>query len=60
MGTGPFDDYGNRRGKGGAGSVGPRKALEEVAGLVGEEAALKKIVNGLRVKHPEVARDLGW
>lgn len=60
MGTGPFDEYGNRRGKGGPGGVGPRKAIEEAAALVGEQAALMKIVNGLRVKHPEVARDLGW
>jgi hypothetical protein len=60
MGTGPFDEYGNRKGTGGTKGVRPRKVIEEVARDVGEEAALKKIVNGLRVKHPEVARDLGW
>lgn len=60
MGTGPFDEYGNRRGTSAAPRVGPRKAIEEVAEAVGEASALKKIVGGLRSKHPEVARDLGW
>ena len=59
MGTGPFDEYGNRRG-GTKDRVGPRRAIEEVAAAVGEEKALKKIVGGLRAKHPEVAHDLGW
>jgi hypothetical protein len=60
MGTGPFDEYGNRRGTGKTSGVGPREAIEEVAETVGEAKALKKIVSGLRAKHPEVARDLGW
>jgi hypothetical protein len=60
MGTGPFDAYGNRGGVGSTPGIGTRKAIEEVAQTVGETAALKKIVGGLRAKHPEVARDLGW
>jgi len=60
MGTGPFDEYGNRRGISASPGLGPRKAIEEAAETVGETAALKKIVSGLRAKHPEVARDLGW
>ena len=60
MGTGPFDAYGNRHGTGTEPRLGPRKAIEEVAETVGETAALKKIVGGLRARHPEVARDLGW
>jgi len=59
MGTGLFDEYGNRR-VGGTAGIGPRKAIEDVAETVGETAALRKIVGGLRAKHPEVARDLGW
>ena len=60
MGTGPFDEYGNRRGAPANSHLGPRQAIEEVAESVGEADALKKIVGGLRVRHPEVARDLGW
>jgi len=60
MGTGPFDEYGNRVGVGRTPGIAPRKAIEEVAKTVGESAALKKIVGGLRARHPEVARDLGW
>jgi hypothetical protein len=60
MGTGPFDPYGNRGGVGAGPRLAPRAAIEEVAETVGETAALKKIVGGLRAKHPEVARDLGW
>lgn len=60
MGTGPFDEYGNRRGASSSDGSRPREAIEKVAATVGETAALKKIVGGLRAKHPEVARDLGW
>jgi hypothetical protein len=60
MGTGPFDEYGNRGGLGRTPDIRPRQAIEEVAETVGETAALKKIVGGLRARHPEVARDLGW
>jgi hypothetical protein len=60
MRTGPFDEYGNRKGASAAPRVGARQAIEEVAEVVGESAALKKIVAGLRAKHPEVARELGW
>jgi hypothetical protein len=60
MGAGPFDEYGNRRGASATPGVGPRQAIEEVAESVGEVDALKKIVGGLRAKHPGVARDLGW
>lgn len=60
MGTGPFDAYGNRNGASNAPRSGAREAIEEVAKDVGEAAALKKIVGGLRARHPEVARDLGW
>jgi hypothetical protein len=59
FGTGPFDPYGNRQG-GVRAHVAPREAIEEVAKHVGETAALNKIVGGLRARHPEVARDLGW
>lgn len=59
FGTGPFDQYGNRQGPARP-QVAPREAIEEVAEHVGESAALKKIVGGLRARHPEVARDLGW
>jgi hypothetical protein len=60
MGTGPFDEYGNRRDASGKPLIGPRKAIEEVAATVGETTALKKIVGGLRAKHPGMARELGW
>lgn len=59
MGTGPFDEYGNRRERGSP-HVEPRTAIEEVASVVGEVEALKKIVGGLQARHPEVARELGW
>ena len=59
FGTGPFDPYGNRQ-DASRPQVAPREAIEEVAEHVGESAALKKIVGGLRARHPEVARDLGW
>jgi len=60
MGTGPFDPYGNRIGAAVRTNGTPRKAIEEVAEHVGETDALKKIVGGLRARHPEVAHDLGW
>lgn len=60
MGTGPFDEYGNRHGVGSTPGIATRQAIEEVAETVGEAAALRKIVGGLRAKHPEVARELGW
>jgi hypothetical protein len=60
MGTGAFDPYGNRNGTSNGPRPGPREAIEEVAKDVGETTALKKIVGGLRARHPEVARDLGW
>ena len=60
MGTGPFNEYGSRRGTSATAHPGPRQAIEEVAESVGEVDALKKIVGGLRVRHPEVAHDLGW
>jgi hypothetical protein len=60
IGTGPFDPYGNRKGVAARTELAPREAIEEVAEHVGEAAALKKIVGGLRARHPEVARDLGW
>lgn len=60
MGTGPFDEYGNRRGADRADDLDARTAIEEVAAAVGETDALKKIVGGLRARHPEVARELGW
>lgn len=60
MGSGPFDEYGNRGGVGRTPGIGPREAIEEVAETVGESAALRKIVGGLRARHPEVAHDLGW
>jgi len=59
FGTGAFDPYGNRRDVARP-RTAPREAMEEVAEHVGEMAALKKIVGGLRARHPEVARDLGW
>lgn len=60
FGTGPFDPYGNRQDRPMATRKAPREAIEEVADRVGETAALKKIVGGLRARHPEVARELGW
>lgn len=60
MGTGIFDEYGNRRRPSIAPHLPPRQAIEEVAESVGEVKALQKIVGGLRARHPEVARDLGW
>ena len=59
FGTGPFDRYGKRQEVARTRSA-PRKAIEEVAEHVGETVALKKIVDGLRAKYPEVARELGW
>jgi hypothetical protein len=59
FGTGAFDAYGNRQDVARP-RTGPREAIEDVAEHVGETAALKKIVGGLRARHPEVARDLGW
>lgn len=60
MGTGPFDSYGNRQRGATRTHLVPRKAIEEVAEDVDETAALKKIVGGLRARHPGVAHDLGW
>jgi hypothetical protein len=37
-----------------------RRAIEEAAEVAGEATALTRIVDVLRDKHPEVARDLGW
>lgn len=37
-----------------------RRAMEEAAEEAGESPALARIVETLRDKHPEVARDLGW
>lgn len=37
-----------------------RQALEAAAQAVGEETALRHIVERLRTEEPEVARDLGW
>lgn len=59
FGTGAFDSYGNRKGIVRPRTF-PRDAIEEVAEHVGETDALKKIVGGLRARHPEVARELGW
>jgi hypothetical protein len=59
FGTGAFDPYGNRQ-DAARPRTAPREAIEEVAEHVGETAALKKIIGGLRARHPEVARDLGW
>lgn len=59
FGTGAFDPYGNRQDIARP-RTAPREAIEEVAEHVGEKAALKKIVGGLRARHPEVARELGW
>lgn len=59
FGTGPFDPYGNRQGVPQT-HAAPRDAIEEAAEYVGEAAALKKIISGLRAQHPEVAHDLGW
>jgi anti-sigma regulatory factor (Ser/Thr protein kinase) len=59
FGTGAFDPYGNRQDVARR-RTAPREAIEEVAEHVGEAAALKKIIGGLRAQHPEVARDLGW
>lgn len=50
-------DSGESRGSdGGRG----RRAIEEAAELAGEASALTRIVDVLRTKYPEVARDLGW
>jgi hypothetical protein len=38
----------------------PRQAIEDAAVTVGEQGALGRIVQALRERHPEVARDLGW
>lgn len=59
FGTGAFDPYGNRQDVARP-HTAPREAIEEVAEHVGETVALKKIIGGLRARHPEVARDLGW
>lgn len=59
FGTGVFDPYGNRQDVARP-HTAPREAIEEVAEHVGETVALKKIIGGLRARHPEVARDLGW
>lgn len=59
FGTGAFDPYGNRQDVARP-HTAPREAIEEVAEHVGETVALKKIISGLRARHPEVARDLGW
>ncbi len=59
FGTGAFDPYGNRQDVARPHRAA-REVIEEVAEYVGETAALKKIVGGLRARHPEVARDLGW
>lgn len=50
----------------GAGSAppGPRvrpcRAIEDAALSAGQQDALEKIVQALRERYPEVARDLGW
>lgn len=59
FGTGAFDPYGNRQ-DAARPHTAPCEAIEEVAEHVGETVALKKIIGGLRARHPELARDLGW
>lgn len=39
---------------------GARQDLEAAAQAVGEETALRRIIEWLRTEQPEVARDLGW
>lgn len=57
---------GDGRGSGGGDAHGvwagvqPRRAIEDAAGTVGEKEALERIVQALRERYPEVARDLGW
>lgn len=59
FGIGAFDPYGNRL-DGSRSRSAPREAIEDVAEQVGETVALKKIIGGLRARHPEVAHELGW
>lgn len=40
--------------------VRPRRAIEDAALSAGQQPALEKIVQALRERYPEVARDLGW
>jgi hypothetical protein len=40
--------------------VRPRRAIEDAALSAGQQSALEKIVEALRERYPEVARDLGW
>lgn len=49
-----------RDGSGSPLAHGTRLAIEEAAEMAGEAAALDRIVDVLRHKHPEVSRDLGW
>lgn len=63
----PHKDVASGSGPGGgkgpkpAGAQGrARRAMEEAAELSGESKALARIVETLKAKHPEVARDLGW
>lgn len=49
-----------RRGTSAAAGSRPRRAMEEAADIVGEAAALARIVDALIEQNPEVASDLGW
>lgn len=59
-GAGPLGD-GAGSGSGTSGfRVRPRRAIEDAALQVGQTGALQSIVQTLRERYPEVARDLGW
>jgi len=59
-GSGSSDD-GSGAGAGfGGPRVRPRRAIEDSAVSVGQQVALQKIIDALRERYPEVARDLGW